>query len=323
MGEPAATKCLAYLLQREPSLHAATIAWLSAATDCDLSQVRDFHEERVHDGGGRPDIVGTDVLDRPVLVVEAKFGAELSEGQVAGYLVDQRSRLGDASGAMVVLVPEARFDSSRLIVERAKATVGLEDFRTAVVGWDEWLRVWEQATSSAEGENETTQSDLVQLRGLLKAMGGLVGTRYAPDDTASWRAWQEELSVLVREFTLEVIEHQGHKAQGLPVQTREAGFSPARYVSVPRAGLPTIYLLVGLAHQRADNGYTPIWARLSRDYSKPILGRVLARFPGADDDEVGQVWIPLTVPPALVGRERVHDMADQLRQIIAALAELP
>lgn len=322
MGEPAATKCLAYLLQREPSLHAATIAWLSAATGCDLSHVRDVHEEHVHDSGSRPDIVGTDEHGRPTLVIEAKFGAELSDNQVAGYLVDQRARLGDASGALVILVPEARFESARLTVERARSLVGLPDLHTAVVGWDEWLDVWERASSRGD-DNDTTRSDLVQLRGLLRAMGGLVGTRYAPNDAAPWRAWYQELCVLLRAFTLQIIQDQGHSARGLPVQTREVEFSPARYVSVPREGLPTIYLLVGLASQRADNGDTPIWARLSREYSKPILGRVLARFPEAEDDEWGQVWIPLNVPTALVGQERVHDMAQQLRRIIEALAELP
>jgi hypothetical protein len=73
-GEVAATHALAVLLE-EQQLRDAVLRHLQQITDTDLSAVVSFQAELVHEDLGRPDLEGHDVRGRPLLVVEAKFGA--------------------------------------------------------------------------------------------------------------------------------------------------------------------------------------------------------------------------------------------------------
>ena len=143
MGEPAATKCLALMLQAELRLQQATLRWLSDLTSVDLGSVHHFESEVVHEDGGRADLEGMDSQGRPVFMVEAKFGAVLTEGQLVSYLLDQQVRLDDGPGALVVLVPEARMDHAESMLTCAKALVDAESVPAAVVSWDTWMNSWD------------------------------------------------------------------------------------------------------------------------------------------------------------------------------------
>src|SRR4051812_41365341 len=83
-GEVAATQALAMLLE-ERQLRDALLRHLEEVTDRDLAAVESFQAELIHEDLGRPDLEGQDGLDRPLLVVEAKFGATLSGGQIGAY----------------------------------------------------------------------------------------------------------------------------------------------------------------------------------------------------------------------------------------------
>src|SRR5881275_572909 len=84
-GEIAATHALAVLLE-EQQLRDALLRRLAHITETELAAVVSFQAELVHEDLGRPDLEGHDVRGRPLLVVEAKFGATLAVEQVRGYL---------------------------------------------------------------------------------------------------------------------------------------------------------------------------------------------------------------------------------------------
>lgn len=118
-GEVAATRCLGFMLEHR-ILREATTDWLSTLAGVDLSEVQRFVVEAVNSDGNRPDVEGLDVAGRPLLVVEAKFGALMTQAQVSGYLADQSRRLSPgARGALVLLTPDAREAEARLKLEMA------------------------------------------------------------------------------------------------------------------------------------------------------------------------------------------------------------
>ena len=85
MGEVAATKSLTWLAS-DPRLRAALLAHLGTRAGINLSSVERLVPESVHDDRSRPDIEMLDADGHTVAVVEAKFGAHLTDGQVSAYL---------------------------------------------------------------------------------------------------------------------------------------------------------------------------------------------------------------------------------------------
>jgi len=321
MGEPAATKCLALLLQSETRLHAATTNWLSELTGVDLGSVHYFEPEIVQEDLGRPDLSGLDSLGRPVLIVEAKFGAELTDGQLASYLQNQQVKLQGERGAMVVLVPEARSEYAQGVVDTLLHSIPAPSISAVVTTWDAWLDHWDAVVSQDAAEDFDLRSDLNQLRGLVHTMDGLLGLPFAPNSDAAWRQWEPDLAALVIEFTRVVNEVDGYSARDLPTQSSEPGFSPARYVLAARRPTKDAFLYVGLSSIRADEGKSPIWARISQQYAAPVMGALHAHFPNGDEDARGHFWIPIEIPNT-VGTERVFNMTEDLLAVKETLQSL-
>jgi hypothetical protein len=321
MGEPAATKCLALLLRSEPRLHEATVVWLGELTGVDLGSVHHFEPELVQDDRGRPDLAGLDSAGSPLVVVEAKFGAQLSPEQLVSYLRYQQARLDGRDGSLVVLVPEARLSYAQDVLAAAESMIEVDAIASAVTSWDAWLANWDNVVSPDSPEDFPLRSDLHQLRGLVRTMDGLLGLPYTPNPEAPWRSWEPDLAALVMEFTRIVNEDEGYSARDLPKQSQEPAFSPARYVLVTRRPPSDVFLRVGLSSERADQGKTPIWARLWPGHAAPVLGALHATFPAGEEDATGHFWIPLELPET-VGSERVHFMAGQLLSVKASLREM-
>ena len=104
-GEVAATQALAVLLE-EPQLRDGLVNHIGRAIGTEIDAVTSFQPELIHADGARPDLEGQDKLGRPLVVVEAKFGAILSREQMEAYLTDQEARLTDgARGAPCCLFP--------------------------------------------------------------------------------------------------------------------------------------------------------------------------------------------------------------------------
>lgn len=318
MGEPAATKCLTLMLQTEPRLHRSTLAWLGGVTGVGLSSVTRFAAELVLGDGARPDIEGLDDHGRPLLVIEAKFGADLTEGQLLSYLLDQQTRLQGDAGVLVVLVPDARLDYANSVLDSAQAARNTDTIVAVAVTWDAWMDNWDEVLASGDAADFDLRSDLNQLRGLVRTMGGLLGVPYAPNPSAQWREWKSELEELVSTFTIEVNDDGGHSARDLPLQTRDPAFV-FRYARATSRPGEKVFLLVGLSSARADEGKGPIWAQIGQRNAGPVIGTLRSSFPEGEEDAHGNFWIPLELPPT-VGRERVRFMADSLRSVQERLA---
>ncbi|MGI8680526.1 MAG: hypothetical protein ACR2JO_00010 [Mycobacteriales bacterium] len=139
-----------------------------------LDPVSSFLAEYIHADLGRPDLEGQHAEGRPVVVVEAKFGAKLSPSQVGSYLIDQQGRLARRGrGILVVLVPAHRQHEAENLVPavHAYAAGKLEPgggVDLHVEAWDELLDVLDAAAEKTEGDQRTAlTSDLLQLRDLL------------------------------------------------------------------------------------------------------------------------------------------------------------
>src|SRR5687768_5612239 len=78
---------------------------LAGVAGCELPSDLTYVGQVGAEGTGRPDLVGTDPDHVERLLVEAKFGAGLTEQQPGGYL----QRLpADADGMLLVVAPSAR-----------------------------------------------------------------------------------------------------------------------------------------------------------------------------------------------------------------------
>ncbi|MEU8180234.1 hypothetical protein AB0B86_05570 [Micromonospora sp. NPDC049047] len=105
--ENLATEALTYLLQASPTARAA-MNDLVRDLGTELPANLQYAGQVGADGVGRPDIVGIDAADRERLILEAKFGAGLTEQQPGGYL----ARLTHNAGGMVMVVaPSVRLPS--------------------------------------------------------------------------------------------------------------------------------------------------------------------------------------------------------------------
>ena len=178
-GEVAATQALAMLLE-EPQLSDAMLGHLGQITETDLGAVASFQPELVHDDRARPDLEGQDSRGRPLVVVEAKFGAALTSDQVHAYLTDQEVRLeGGVRGALILLVPSYRRPEAEGLLGTLEGRTDEQNAPTASISpavdtWEEWLRVMNEAAQALPAhEQDAVLCDLGQLRELCATMRGL------------------------------------------------------------------------------------------------------------------------------------------------------
>jgi hypothetical protein len=174
-GEVAATQALAVLLE-EPQLREGLVGHLGQAVGTKLDAVVSFQPELIHADGARPDLEGQDSHGRPLVVVEAKFGAILSREQVKAYLTDQEARLaGGARGALVLLVPSYRKPEAESLLDAlGDRADSLAAVSTGVATWDEWLDVLDVSAQDLDPpERDAVRCDVRQLRALCATMRGV------------------------------------------------------------------------------------------------------------------------------------------------------
>ena len=186
-AEVSATKALAYILTKSDHAMEAFNDLVRNAIGTELAPVRrvDVEVDFTTAGGskGRLDLVGYDTEQENRVIVEAKFGARLLEGQGGGYL-NQLSRKGAA--VLMFLVPDYRVDVlwNEVIVD-VRGGGGISRFDQVenpgqikclradsgdrylmIVSWRQLLEEIRQKA----GDNLGIQSDIHQLRGLTERM---------------------------------------------------------------------------------------------------------------------------------------------------------
>ncbi len=314
-GEPAATRALAILLE-VPLLRDALLADVSRRTGADVRAVRWIHSERSHHGFGRTDLEGVDDHERPILVIEAKFGAWISVEQLRDYLRLQERELGfHQQGALVLLVPAARVaEGERAVASAQRETLADTPSAAVVMTWDELLNVLQDAVAHLPVTLDAVAADVVQFKALCLAMQGFV---VAPiTGPATWPP-SEDLLRLFHQVSEQLREP---KRKMLPI-VHEPGFDPMRYMYF---GGERDYLAIGLASRFADTGL-PLWVRYenrdARHFAK-VRGRVMvSEHKHSVVPEMNhKLWLPLTIEPDLAGQGLVQDIVAQIRGISSIIA---
>ena len=328
-GEVAATQAVAMLLE-ESQLREALLRRLARITATDLGSVASFQAELVHDDLARPDVEGRDSVGRPLVVIEAKFGARLTTAQLGAYMRHQVARLdGGVRGALIVLVPayrrpEADAILSTVRIEAVEAGASTPSVTTAVLTWDELLAVWDEATQALPpDEGDGVGCDLRQLRALCQTMAaldiaplGLVAT-----GGAGWQQREGDLQRLVDDVTT---AFRPVGKSGLPLGLEREFHYYRRYIP---GGLPDpdCYCAVGVVGGLAEGG-TPFWLRYHRVTGnfKTVAKRIMAsRFAADARGDGGHIWLPLRVSADRSGAAIVDELVEQIEEIrvVAAGAE--
>jgi len=321
-GEVATTQAMAMLLDI-PELHAATLSLVTERTGVDLSTITRFQAEAVHEDAGRPDLEGLDEEGCPLLMVEAKFGAVMTPGQVRAYVQDQDRRVVDRRGVVAVLVPPHRVVEAQLLIAQVRdewASAGLSHGDTAMVvlDWGTLLDRWEAAVAHLPSGPDSVAADLVQLRELCLTLGGLYmrpfGLAAAGPD---WRGRADDLAIIVDQVTRRLLPPDDRT---WPVQ-QEDGYAPFRYLPGGYP-MPGSACAVGLSSRFADEGGSTLWLRYHRQtpHFRAISDRLLATDlrPTVRTDQ-GHLWLPLTVRADLSGELLVDDLVGQVRAVHALL----
>lgn len=184
-GQPenVATEALNYVLNRSSTARSAFLRLLTRS-NTELPPDLMFRTQAAGDDNAIPDLVGTDLDSRQVLLVEAKFWAGLTSNQPITYL----KRLpADTEGLLLFIAPALRFDTlwAELLwrcrnaghsVEHSQSEVS-EEFkainvgRTQVLALTSWRAVLAHILRELETRKEhNVASDVRQLQGLCERM---------------------------------------------------------------------------------------------------------------------------------------------------------
>ncbi len=323
MGEPAATQAV-WMLLDDPLLRQAMVEYLGRRTQVDLTGVEWFVPEVVHLDRARPDLEGMQVVEGeavPRVVVEMKFGAGLGTEQIVAYLRNQDARLGSSPGAIVLLVPrQRRAEAERVLaasLDLWKGGLVDRDVGHAVVTWDEWLDVWDDAASTVPWGPQSIAADVAQLRAMCATLSGNFIAPFSGPDLVGWREREGDLQQLVREVTRGLTDPSSRL---LPA--RDMGAFWGRYVCV-WPGRDSYYA-VAVVPRLAAVGGTPLWVLFHQqtDLFHLIRARILSSVAGrnARQDD-GSLWLPLTVPEGLAGVELIESVTAQVREIVAVATQ--
>ncbi len=291
-GELLCTQALAYLL-RHPSASEAFKTHFGIGALGAL----EWHAERMQQDRGRPDLEGCASNDKPVIKIEGKLGALLSEGQLQSYVADFDAR--GSSGMLLVLVPRYRLDEARSLSTRAFGLTGpgpswvLAERNGCVVRvacWDEIIDVLTAVSPAPFGD------DLVQFNDLYRALNGDLVEPLAA--FASWREREAQYLTLVDKATRYVAPQNGPMNPiGVDVTADPRSYK-RRYVCRPHADRPTCFSL-GLIDPFPGAPDTPVWLRFHKDTGdfSGIRGRLQeSNFWSRTVQHDGHLWLPVEVP---------------------------
>lgn len=325
-GEVAATQALALVLE-ENQLRAALLKHLGDLTETDLREVASFEPELVHEDRARPDLEGHDSRGRPLVIVEAKFGAELNPAQVSAYLRNQEARLENSSrGALVLLVPSYRVPEANALLDALRHQDGsspqsITAIATGVDTWDEWLDVLSDATQKLPAaKRDALRSDLDQLQGLCATMRavdipplGFAATGHDLEDR------QDDLRRLVAEATARYRPRSGRL---IPIGEEPYFHYYRRYIPGGLSEEPDCCCSVGAISGLPSEGQTPFWLRYHRDTPgfRIASDRITASHFAADaQGDGGHTWLPLRVSSDRSGAALIEELCAQIDEIRAVV----
>jgi len=237
---------------------------------------------------------------------------------VKSYLDVQDALLGDARGVLVLLVPPHRKpEAERLLKGVWRVRDHTDSPRAAVVGavmtWDDWLDVWDDATRALpEHDVAAVAADLAQLREMFATLAGLdIRPLGEAAEGIGWATRRADLHRLVEQVTA---EFRDPSSNILPTGTEQRFDFYRRYI----AAWPDAWCALGVAGVFADAGNTPFWVRYHKKTpSFPAMrDRLMASgFAARARSDEGHVWLPLEVSGDVSGTIVVAELAEQVRKI--------
>ncbi len=133
------TEAFAFVLERSPAAAAAVVAYARAAGAALPGGAYTFRSEDAELDGGRPDLVARDAASFPLLMIEAKFWAGLTESQPERYLARLASTVAAATavhgpGAQAMLLFVAPAKRGTLLWSELLRRADLDGSTTTVTG---------------------------------------------------------------------------------------------------------------------------------------------------------------------------------------------
>ena len=332
--EVAATKALSYILNKSCSARAAFNHFVSEVTASSMAPVALFVAEATYvtedKKEGRPDLLGYDSNGEHRVIVEAKFGANLLEGQGGGYL-NQLSDKGET--ALIFLVPSSRieylWDEVKRDVETANSKTSLLDkdasteMRLSRISHPEgylimvsWRELLSYISQNSNGES-AVQEDLRQLEGLAEAMDKEVFHPLEKGDLGSNLARRLlNLTMLVDT----VVDGKGVKENWLSVSGYRATATSdgcVRYFKLCDSGIEAWF---GLSYENW-NKYEgmPLWFKLTTGEANKEMTEQKAmrlRLRLANDFAVSESGaIAIQIQEGLAFRSMVEKVVEQMKDI--------
>lgn len=330
--ENLATEALAYILKHSPAGKGALLSFVGQL-GLKVPSTIVFRSQASGPDGGIPDLVGSDMDGKQVVILEAKFWAGLTDKQPVGYL-DYLPK--GEPGALIFIAPALRLTilwsellsrsraaqldlgpEQRVASELQYRTVG-ERHVLALASWRVLIDHLIHALNAAG--DQVAVSDLLQLQGLCERM----------DDDAFLPLRSEELTSNVPRFTqfCHLIDDVASQLVSEGIATveglRASGSAGAYYRPMKLSGFGC-YLQVNAEHW-ARRRSTPIWISVQdgnwqlNEHVRQALRRWELEDPPRVLEVENALLVPLNLPlgverPAIVEAllSRVRELAELLR----------
>lgn len=325
MGEPGATRALAYILNKQPGFVQALVKLLGVA-GIEFEPRYRVETERGDDGGlipGIPDMKISDANGNLRLLVENKFWAGLTDAQPVDYL---KMLPEDVSTGLLFIVPRQRVEMVwkvlKMRCEDAGIVLGQERREESRVKWmsvarkarvlvTDWQNVLDTLEGAADGQD--VRGDIMQIRCLAQALENWQAFPPLCSDEVTNADIPRRLSNYVQLIVDICMQLQ---EAGMTYVNNQASFHGQYFYGYLRwddgeGHSGDAYLTLSLRVWRESGGITPLWLWMNQ--SVQLLGDV-------DDRYVHLVGNDKYVPIHLkLGVEREEVIANAVEQIRAVV----
>lgn len=321
-SEVLCTQGLTYLLREYEDARSALARKVEVRTGVDIGDSLTWRPEVEHADGRIPDLEACTAGNVPVVMIEAKLGAELGKGSLESYLADMRER-NDGQGAMLVLVPNSR------ITEIAGATasaLGLDGagpwpatdgnrIGIAVISWEELF------IALNVGKEERFRLELEQLQAMYTELrGNFIAPLASDEDLRQWESCETNFVELVNQVTRRLTKlHRIYPTVKEPLDQdspeREPRVYELRYVCPCNDDAKSCYS-IGV-RVSFEGWITPIWMRFHRATSNFKVIRQRIELSNLEQVESGgHIWIPLEVLRDASGEKMIENLVKQAEKVL-------
>lgn len=322
------TQGLAYLLQTYEDARSAMVHEVKTRTGIELSEPLKWIAEKQQEDGARPDLEAM-ADDVPIVKIEAKLGAELTENQLQSYVSDLRQR-NSGKGALLVLVPEGRIEEAAKVTAAAFDLVGSDHpwpatdgqlTGMAVISWDELF------DTLKTGKDERFRYELEQLQTMYRVLSGSFIAPLASDEDLRQLGEREADFINLVDQATRILSrhHKNHEVNPMQYEKLappsdaplewEQKFYYRRYLNLSPHNTKSCYS-IGVRDSFAE-WTTPIWLRFNKTTGD--FGSIRQRIEASDLrylESEGHIWMPLDIPLEELREQMVQALVEQAEDVV-------